>query len=467
MLLYNLAGPGAVAPTYTTSHPLVAQEFVLDPAAYVGYSFRNGAGAPNLVAAPAGTRLAVSQNGRFAIEAADLTRRQPKFFFADPAQLPQWNKALARAGSEFQLFAEPTRTVVFTLPGAAATTTLVRVRQANLSARTSAGGVTMTENCDVAVQNVIGSVLQPRPVLGRKPFLGSNATERTVFGDYHLANHLVRAAPLADLPAAAPARDAARDLIARHYGEDLHTLANGGVLHAPNIAADLQAIGLNQHASPTAVGQGLYSVSLGTAHPHLPSGEEVFDYAHNRQLDHLVLLNRRVWGFHWGGVVAIDGTDYLTLENYARSAENSAGNAAHLGYFQAYGALAGQDWHTRWTTPSAHGKQFANALTMVVEPEGVRGLANWVPAEKSNSAAVGTAATNTALTTALLNGLNYANVHIYAAELVAEYADPNRRIGWIQELNARIAAPPAWLDDETRALLQHVRNEMVKVKSGL
>ncbi|MGW2395882.1 hypothetical protein ACWCYY_04955 [Kitasatospora sp. NPDC001664] len=467
MLLYNLAGPGAAAPTYTTSHPLVAQEFVLDPAAYVGYSFRNGAGAPNLVAAPAGTRLAVSQNGRFAIEAADLTRRQPKFFFADPAQLPQWNKALARAGSEFQLFAEPTRTVVFTLPGAAATTTLVRVRQANLSARNSAGGVTMTENCDVAVQNVIGSVLQPRPVLGRKPFLGSNATERTVFGEYHLANHLVRAAPLADLPAAAPARDAARDLIAQHYGEDIHTLANGGVLHAPNIAAELQAVGLNQHARPTAVGQGLYSTSLGTVHPHLPTGQQVFDFANNRQLDHLVTINGRVWGFHWGGVVAIDGTDYLTLENYARTAENSAGNAAHLGYFQAYGAGPGQDWHTRWTTPSAHGKQFANALTMVVEPEGVRGLANWVPAEKSNSAAVGTAATNAALTTALLNGLNYANVHIYAAELVAEYADPNRRIGWIQELNARIAAPPAWLDDETRALLQHVRNEMVKVKSGL
>jgi len=154
MLFYNLAG-GVAAPTYTTNQQFEANRWVADAAAGVGYTFLAG-GAPNIVA-KANPRLRVSANGLFAVEDADLTRRQPKHFFATSAALAQWNKILARQGSSYQFFLDPPGTVTFTLPGAPAATTLTRVRAANLNAHIRAAGNSMetTENCDGMVREVI------------------------------------------------------------------------------------------------------------------------------------------------------------------------------------------------------------------------------------------------------------------------------------------------------------------------
>ncbi|MFD8966095.1 hypothetical protein ACFV0C_14030 [Streptomyces sp. NPDC059568] len=218
--------------------------------------------------------------------------------------------------------------------------------------------MTTTENCNGTVAEVIGSVRQPRPVLGAKVFLGSDATQQGEFA-LHIANHLVR-----DLPMAPPATwEAAQDLIARLFGEDTNQLAARLVTRSAGFADGLRTLGVNEFARPTAVGQGLSSGSLGASHA-TGAGFAVHDYHNNRDVADLVNVNRALWGFHWGGVVAMDGTDYLTLENYARNAENAGGNGEGLFCFQVYGAAAPDTWHRQWTRPPPRGKGFANALSV-------------------------------------------------------------------------------------------------------
>ncbi|MFC4036445.1 hypothetical protein ACFO3J_34155 [Streptomyces polygonati] len=464
MLLYNLAGGGAPAPTYTTNQQFEANEWLADAGAGVGYTFLAG-GAPNIVTL-ANPGLRVSANGLFAVEDADLTRRQPKHFFADPVELAKWNKILARQGSAFQFFLDPPGTVTFTLPGAPAATTLTRVRAANLRTTVRAAGndMTTTENCDQTVGEVIGSVLSPKPKLGSKVFIGSTTIQQLFF-DYHIANHLVHGLPLGDLPAAPAALTAAQDVIAQRFGEDTRAVALAlPPPHTPTIAADMQTVRVNEFARPSKVGQGLYSGSLGTVHPLLPAGVQVHDYRNNVPVTHPVNINQVLWGFHWGGIIAMDGTDYLTLENYARNAENAGGNGGGLFYFQMYGAAAGETWHEQWTPPHIHGKAFANPLTVLVEPDGLAGLRYFTPGSKANHLAVGAATDNASLQVALLDGLNYATMHLYAEKLADEYADKTRRNNWRAEVAAVLAAPPLWIDAVTTSLAQHVNTALLAVK---
>ncbi|GLU48256.1 hypothetical protein [Nocardiopsis ansamitocini] len=464
MHVYNLAGAGALAPTYTTNQTFEANEWVADAAAGVGYSFL-AAGAPNIVNSP-NPRLRVSANGLFAVEDADLSRRQPKHFFATPVALAKWNKELARQGSLFQFFLDPPGTITFTLPGAAASTTLPRVRAANLSANVSGNDMTTTENCDVTVQEVTGSLRMPLPVLGNKVHIGSTPTQQLFF-EYHVANHLAHAVPAEDLPLP-PAATAilAQDTIAQCFGTATRAAAAGTVPipHNPNLVTEMQALGVNEFARPTKVGQGLYSGSLGPSHPHAPSGHQVQDYRNNVLRSHLVSLSQVVWGSHWGGVVAVDGTDYLTLENYSRIGENSAGNGGGLFYFQMYGAGPGESWHEQWTPPPVHGKAFANPITVVVQADGPTGLQYFTPGSKDNHATIAGAANDLALQKALIEGLNYATVHLYATSLAEEYADRNRRTAWIGAVAALVAAPPAWAAPTTLSLARHVNAALTAVK---
>jgi hypothetical protein len=464
MRVFNLAGGGAVPPTYTTNQTFEAQEWLADPLPGVGYRFLTPGGAPNIVASP-NPALRVSNNGLFAVEDADLSRRQPKHFFADLAALDGWNKALARQGSLFQLFADPPGTVTFTLPGAAAPTTLTRVRIANLGVRRAGNDMTTTENCDGTVTEVIGSAGTPVPVLGAPVHLGSTPTHRLLF-EYHVANHLVKAVPVGDLPILPPATaTAAQDAVAQRFGEATRAAALGlaPIPYNPNIAAEMQTLGVNEFARPTRVGQGLYSSSLGPSHPHLPAGREVQDYRNAALISDPVTLNRVLWGFHWGGVIAVDGTDHLTLENYARNGENTFGLGAGLFYVQMYGAEPGRSWHEQWTPPPAHGKRFANPITVVVQPDAPTGLRYFTPGSKNNHAAVAGAVNDLALQQALLDGLNYATVHVYATKLADGYADRGRRTSWINAVTALLAAPPGWITPATASLAQHVSTALAAV----
>ncbi|MGW6745815.1 hypothetical protein ACWGDX_34615 [Streptomyces sp. NPDC055025] len=90
---YNSAGPAA----YATNQQFEANQWVADGAAPLGYSFLAG-GVPNIVQL-ANPGLRVSDNGLFAIEEADLTRRQPKHFFSTAEAIAGWNRILASQGS--------------------------------------------------------------------------------------------------------------------------------------------------------------------------------------------------------------------------------------------------------------------------------------------------------------------------------------------------------------------------------
>ncbi|MFF3749514.1 hypothetical protein ACFYYH_03480 [Streptomyces sp. NPDC002018] len=466
MLIYDLAGAGAGAPTYTTNQQFEAQSWVADGAAAVGYTFLVG-GAPNIVPL-ANPRLRVSTNGLFAVEDASLTRRQPRHFFADPAALAQWNRTLARQGSVFQFFPDPPGTVTFTLPGAAVATTLPRVRAANLAgvARGVGDAMTTAENCDSTVREVIGSLRPPVPRLAAPPFLGTVPLQRSFF-DYHLANHLSHGRPVGDLPLDPPATHAAAlDAVAHNWGRDIGAVRVAGVPpHTPTIVADVQGLGVNQFARPTAVGQGLYTGSLGSPRPRALGGREIVDHANAaRVVGDAVDINRVLWGYHWGGVVAIDGTDYLTLENYARIGENAVGQGARLFYFQMYGAGPGQSWHESWETPNALSKAFANAITVPVQVDGAAGLRYFTAGSKNNHADVAAATNDLELQKALCDGLNYANVHLYAASTLDEFADRGRRANWLNGINAVLAAPPAWSTPTTRAFAQYVRSALNNVR---
>lgn len=58
--------------------------------------------------------------------------------------------------------------------------------------------------------------------------------------------------------------------------------------------------------------------------------------------------------YHFGGVMAKAGDDYVTMENYAR--EQPGGRSAldsgdPLWYFRMYDREAGRTWYECWATP--------------------------------------------------------------------------------------------------------------------
>jgi hypothetical protein len=68
----------------------------------------------------------------------------------------------------------------------------------------------------------------------------------------------------------------------------------------------------------------------------------------------IVVRKSRTWGAHWGGVVARDGADVITLENYARTVEDAMAGNDNRYYFQMYNtnppAGGAGSWHHAWTT---------------------------------------------------------------------------------------------------------------------
>jgi len=119
----------------------------------------------------------------------------------------------------------------------------------------------------------------------------------------------------------------------------------------------LQNHGINEYAAP-GLGQGFLTCSLiaAAAGVAVPPGPPTYsDHYHlagggGPQIVH----QTRTWNTHWGGVVAVDGTDVITLENYARSVEDALANTDTRYYFQMYttNPLPGGagSWHHTWTT---------------------------------------------------------------------------------------------------------------------
>ncbi|CAM5415283.1 hypothetical protein GCM10010329_85570 [Streptomyces spiroverticillatus] len=97
--------------------------------------------------------------------------------------------------------------------------------------------------------------------------------------------------------------------------------------------ATLKALGMNQHAPTPKVGDGMTTMTQ-------PSAEQVDDMAGTTP-------------FHFGGVVARSGDDYITMENYFREQKkgtlDTSSSNDPLWYFRMYGQESGRTWHEGWT----------------------------------------------------------------------------------------------------------------------
>jgi hypothetical protein len=307
----------------------------------IGTSFL-GAGGVNLVSgAPAGTSLRLSAGGQMAIENADLTARQPKVFYATRAVINESNSRLFIMGSRFQLVPDPAAGVQQRITVGAHT--LVRVTPRNINNNTAGYAMTAQQQCDALVTNVVGAQnLVPRY---EQPL---NPTPHLLI-EYHVARQLLAPMPGA-LDASSPVNlgNTMRQ-IAQPYGTAIRVAAGP-------FTNSLQQYGLNQFADPE-VGEGFCTSTLLAAVANAPVMQSGMpptyaDYFHLADGNPEVIQHVRAWGSHWGGVVAKDGTDVITLENYARNTEDALAGEDSRYYFQMYSTNpgAGDTWHETWSS---------------------------------------------------------------------------------------------------------------------
>ncbi len=137
-----------------------------------------------------------------------------------------------------------------------------------------------------------------------------------------------------------------RDTIAQDYSTMIHGE------HGDEVARKL---GINEYAAPE-VGDSFVTFSTGAKRA---DGVIDFSSENHDKID-------ANWGQHWGGVVAMSGGDWITLENYDRKPEDKGNqdaaskNASETrAFFQMYGAGA-QSWHA---VMNATG-DFPNAISL-------------------------------------------------------------------------------------------------------
>lgn len=127
---------------------------------------------------------------------------------------------------------------------------------------------------------------------------------------------------------------------------------------AAQLSTWLQGLGINQFAAPE-VGQIFGSASTGL--PDVDKKLTIYKTGAK------VGTSAEAWGGHYGTVVARSGGDSITLENYARVAENvnlaGGGGETKEYYFQMYGSDAGQSWHEAWASAQ---RPTVNPITMVI-----------------------------------------------------------------------------------------------------
>jgi hypothetical protein len=474
------AAAGLAVPNPSTNAPTQAQDTFVGQNKGVGAaasSFLN-AGAVSLVSTGhAAAPVRVSANGNMAVEDCDLSARQPKAFYATQAVITASNDRLAVIGSTYRLVGDapgPNQQRI-TIGG----NVLLRVTPRNHVDGTAGFTTDGLQSCSELVERVVGSMgLQPRfdvdPMVPPHPLI-----------EYHVARELL-APPLPAVldETSSATRGATARAIAMPYGQAVHGAAAGFV-------NDLQRYGLNQFAAP-GVGEAFCTSSLvaGVAGMSLGMGANPptqTDYARPIVGANPVVLTARTWGSHWAGVVAVDGSDVVTLENYARSSEDALANTDTRYYFQMYQtnpANPGDTFHSTWTgTPmqaipapvpaavpphlaathepvSPGARSFTNPLTMRVTGAETR----WDAIADTLYGAVATntvkndhnlvvlAATAEAEVREILKGLCYANRRLAAHDK----GDPARVNAWILAVG-NVATAPRWQQNVQPAVRAHAR----------
>jgi hypothetical protein len=104
---------------------------------------------------------------------------------------------------------------------------------------------------------------------------------------------------------------------------------------------------------------------------------------------------------------------------------------------------------------------------MLVESPAQNPKAYFVAGAKNAQADVAAAVNLAQLQRALLNGLNYANMHLYAPGLLDQIANRARLIQWRQAIAAFLGAPPGFAaGPQITALANHVTASLNAVTPG-
>jgi Domain of unknown function (DUF4157) len=306
-------------------------------------SFLNAAGNLNLVSAnPANVTLRVSANGRLAIEDCVLTARQPKVCYATQALIDEsnnWRRAVGNAVTLIPDSAVANQTI--TINGQV-------LRRVTLSYGPWGGlGIAAVgpQNCNDVVNAALGAgyaeIAAPDGIGALPLQLPESEVARFMVNPAQAA---VSGAPLS-IQQANTAR-----VIAAAYGA---ALLNNTLRQVAGVPAD-RHFGVNQYAAP-GLGEAfcLCSLQAVPAGSTLMTAQLSTDYS---RAGTPVLDAGSFWSAHWASVVLKDGSDVITLENYARNTEAAPSDAARarIGYyFQMYdtapGAPPNHTFHGSWT----------------------------------------------------------------------------------------------------------------------
>lgn len=320
-----------------------------DKGGWVGHpgSFLLAGGGVNITSGNHGNvSIRVSNNGNMAIEEANLLTRQPKVCYLAAGIMNAGNIVLNAQGSHFQLVADPAGPAQrsITVNGVP----LIRVTPQNVNNGTAGLAMNAAQPCDSLVQDVIGHAPTPQ-------FLNPLAYPAHIAYEYHIARALLQPPP--GLPAALPLAGGvgmatAMTAIASRFSTE-------ALAAAPAFTAALQNHGVNEYAAPN-IGQGFLTCTLiaSGAGASIPPGPPTqFDHYRLAAGNPQVIQVARAWNTHWAGVVAVDGNDVITLENYARNAEDALQGNDTRYYFQMYNTNpppgGAGSWHHAWTSPAS------------------------------------------------------------------------------------------------------------------
>lgn len=274
-----------------------------------GHDFLTSPGGQDawVVGRPFGQALRLSDDGNMAIEDTDLSRRQPKEFYATSTIVREANHALKQVGARVSL-----------TQGSHALTIVTAKRQViALYTVTPVFVKPPPQNCNAMAAEIIGS---SSSFTAMKKSAGMNAAKKIA----------VKTAPLHTRAFHS------KEITPQEFEKLEGTLVEEYVHQLPQSQHLLKTEQINQYAQP-GIGEAFMIGTLGNPTKQSGGTARVLDFesGEDRTLG---------WGFHFAGVVAVSGDDRVTLENYARG-DDRRDDPDPRWFFQMYGGSGGQTFY--------------------------------------------------------------------------------------------------------------------------
>ena len=309
------------------------------------------------IASSTRVQLRVSDDCRMAIEDSDLTKRQPKVFFATNEVFRAGNASLDRAGSELRLAWGGKSVRIVSAKGVEHTLWAVYPIPRKNWRLPELSRITASQNCNDVATSVIGAKATQAAVLASPPpgvpsevNTVNNQIQNTVAD---LVTQVLRKGETGlvyNLQTLATSEDWKSGEGEKRMRQAVHRISREYSKALASEDADelFRKWGINRHAAPE-VGGAFVIHSVAFANQG-----KITDWSSGKTFE-------PPWSYHWAGVVAKSGSDVVTLENYARNSGGSR-SADPRWYFQMYGRHHGQSFHEAWQASGT----FANPITLAM-----------------------------------------------------------------------------------------------------